>query len=154
LVLSTLRRLALLSLHREDESDDAELKLIAYGLACEVTTGKEFLIDKAGTITYMAPETLRNIAQYDSSVDMWALGVVACLLLTGHHPFGHTDEKETALHLRGETARRIRDELPELEGEHWTRVTTRERISAAALLQKKPGNQLNAAAALDHPVSR
>ena len=45
----------------------------------------------------MAPELWADHAkEYDSSVDMWALGVVAYMLLSGKRPFHHSDRKEKA----------------------------------------------------------
>lgn len=37
---------------------------------------------KLGTLLYMAPEIIRGAA-YDSKVDLWALGVLAYILLSG-----------------------------------------------------------------------
>ena len=39
------------------------------------------------------PSTARAQA-YDSSVDMWAIGVCAFMLLSGKRPFHHQDRKE------------------------------------------------------------
>ena len=39
-----------------------------------------------GTTTYMAPEIVSQKA-YDKSVDIWALGVIVYLILTGMAPF-------------------------------------------------------------------
>ena len=40
----------------------------------------------SGTASYMAPEQLRGEA-VDQRVDIWALGVTAAEMLSGHHPF-------------------------------------------------------------------
>ena len=46
--------------------------------------------DQIGTPSYMAPELWSDRAkEYDSSVDMWALGVVCYMLLSGKRPFHH-----------------------------------------------------------------
>jgi serine/threonine-protein kinase len=39
-----------------------------------------------GTLRYMAPEQLRG-EEVQHGADMWALGVIAYEMLTGHHPF-------------------------------------------------------------------
>ena len=48
----------------------------------------------AGTLTYMAPEVLTGRGEgglqgYTSACDMWSLGVVAYMLLSGRRPFHH-----------------------------------------------------------------
>ena len=50
------------------------------------------MLDKIGTPSYMAPELwMEDDKKYDSSVDMWALGVVCYMLLSGTRPFHHQD---------------------------------------------------------------
>lgn len=44
------------------------------------------LFDVCGTPEYMAPEVLQSHG-YDTSADMWSLGVLTCEMLTGQHPF-------------------------------------------------------------------
>ena len=39
-----------------------------------------------GTLRYMAPEQLRG-EEVQHGADMWALGVIAYEMVTGHHPF-------------------------------------------------------------------
>ena len=42
---------------------------------------------KVGTWTYWAPEQANKKTPYDQSVDMWSLGVVLFIMLSGRHPF-------------------------------------------------------------------
>ena len=42
-----------------------------------------------GTPAYIAPEMLEGTS-YGSSVDMWAIGIIAYILLTGTPPFAMT----------------------------------------------------------------
>ena len=41
-----------------------------------------------GTISYVAPEVLLE-QPYNNSVDLWSLGIIAFLLLSGSLPFDH-----------------------------------------------------------------
>ena len=56
----------------ENEAEDAELKLIDFGFACEIDSGREAMWDQLGTPSYMAPELWSSRPEYDSSVDMCA----------------------------------------------------------------------------------
>ena len=47
-----------------------------------------------GTFDYAAPEILEG-DEYDMSVDLWCLGVLAYELLVGKAPFYHISRKET-----------------------------------------------------------
>jgi len=39
-----------------------------------------------GTLTYMAPEVAQH-KPYTKSVDMWSIGIIMHMLITGKHPF-------------------------------------------------------------------
>lgn len=60
--------------------EDADIKLADFGLA---TVAKEdyMLKTSCGTLTYVAPEILRN-QPYGKAVDMWSLGVITYILLS------------------------------------------------------------------------
>jgi len=67
-----------------------EIKLIDFGLSCIVPENNE-LHDVVGTAYYMAPEVL--LRKYSQSCDIWSLGVVTFMMLTGRPPFcGEVDD--------------------------------------------------------------
>jgi len=65
------------------------LKLIDFGSAKFSTKSCEGAV--AGTLNYMAPEVLLNIRGArnicDKAVDIWSIGVLTYLLISGAHPF-------------------------------------------------------------------
>ena len=71
----------------------AELKMCDFGFAAMVTPEHEDLCGRMGTPTYMAPELWQRKAHYNSAVDMWAIGVLAYILLSGQRPFNDADMK-------------------------------------------------------------
>ena len=60
------------------------VRLIDFGLATAKRKG-EGLEVFAGTPMFMAPEVLEG--QYGTQGDMWSLGVLLYMLVSGHHPF-------------------------------------------------------------------
>jgi hypothetical protein len=70
---------------------DGSVRLADFGLSAEID-GTHGYLPPLGTSDYLPPErwsemlTERGIAVRESA-DIWALGVIACLLLTGHLPF-------------------------------------------------------------------
>jgi calcium-dependent protein kinase len=75
----------------ESSATDAKLKLIDFGTSRFVKQDKR-LKKAIGTCYYIAPEVLTG--DYDRKVDVWSLGVVLYIMLSGHLPFaGRTDEE-------------------------------------------------------------
>jgi len=70
---------------------DGSVRIADFGLSAELD-GTHGYLPPLGTSDYLPPErwsellTERGIAVRESA-DIWALGVIACLLLTGHLPF-------------------------------------------------------------------
>ncbi|XP_044748823.1 serine/threonine-protein kinase Sgk1-like [Coccinella septempunctata] len=56
--------------------------LADFGLVETLTTAQPLLTEPAGTMVYWAPEQ-RRLEPYDTSVDLWALGLVAVEVATG-----------------------------------------------------------------------
>jgi len=128
----------------EDEREDAELKLIDFGFARHVRPGSEVMHDQLGTPSYMAPELwAERSTPYDSSVDMWAIGVVAYMLLSGQRPFHHQDKHEKA--------RMIREDALRFPDKYWGHISAEAKDFCNKLMQKDSDLRLSASEAVKHP---
>jgi calcium-dependent protein kinase len=68
-----------------DTGPDSELKMIDFGLSKHFKFG-EVQHEAVGTPYTVAPEVIRG--SYDERCDVWAIGVITYLLLSGESPFG------------------------------------------------------------------
>ena len=68
----------------------AKLKIGDFALACQ--DEKSNVV--AGTPCYIAPEIISN-QPYDKRCDLWSLGVILFLLLSGELPFLHDEPYES-----------------------------------------------------------
>jgi calcium-dependent protein kinase len=67
------------------KAKDSDLKMIDFGLSKHFRKG-EVHHDAVGTPYTVAPEVIKG--SYDERCDLWAIGVLTFLLLTGDAPFG------------------------------------------------------------------
>lgn len=74
----------------EDRTEDSEICLIDFGLSKSYHGG--VMNEVLGTSYYVAPEVLRGC--YSLSCDLWGIGVIAYMLLSGLAPFGGEDDKQ------------------------------------------------------------
>tara|TARA_B110001452_G_scaffold92528_1_gene76282 strand:+ start:3387 stop:4490 length:1104 start_codon:yes stop_codon:yes gene_type:complete len=131
-----------------DGTDSNTVKLCDFGLSCELdASGKQETARLHGTVAYMAPEYLREEA-HGAAVDMWALGVVLYILLSGRHPFdpeGQADDPELATRIKaGEWA----------FGKHTQDVSDSAREIVRLLLEPSPPSRPTASQLLAHPWLR
>jgi len=75
----------------------SELKMIDFGLSKHFTFG-EVHHEAVGTPYTVAPEVIKG--SYDERCDVWAIGVITYLLLSGEPPFGGCGGPETLMQVR------------------------------------------------------
>ena len=75
-----------------DTSDDADVRIIDFCISRRIDVDEK-VNDRLGTIGYMAPEVLLG-QNYSFSADVWSIGIIAYLLLTGYLPFDDEEDKE------------------------------------------------------------
>jgi serine/threonine protein kinase len=68
------------------------VKLIDFGFSVLTNTPNQRLKVFCGTPSYMAPEITRKTDYEGRPVDMWALGVLLYVMLTGTFPFRGVSE--------------------------------------------------------------
>lgn len=119
---------------------DSVLKVADFGLSKE--SGKS-MQTVCGTPGYVAPEVVLG-KSYTSSVDMWSLGVIGYILLSGYEPF--YDE-------RGDTYifRKIVRGAYEFHSPWWDEVSDEAKDFIKNLLVLDPSRRFTAAKALKHP---
>ncbi|XP_064202163.1 serine/threonine-protein kinase 17A-like [Anguilla rostrata] len=79
------------------EAPLGDVRIVDFGLSRVVSGGQE-LREIMGTPEYVAPEIL-NYEPISTATDMWSIGVLAYVMLTGTSPFLGEDKQETFLNI-------------------------------------------------------
>ncbi|XP_025078236.1 calcium/calmodulin-dependent protein kinase type IV-like isoform X2 [Pomacea canaliculata] len=125
----------------ESMADDSKLKIADFGLAFVI--GPEVqMITVCGTPGYCAPEILKG-GRYTPAVDMWAIGVIAYILLCGYEPF-FAEEERTMF-------KKIIKCDYKLHEEYWGDISENAKDLVTSLLVLDPKRRMTAAQAMRHP---
>eukprot|EP00605_Chrysophyceae_sp_TOSAG23-4_P002825 GSChrysophyteH1.ASY1.ANO1.3110.1 assembled CDS len=116
---------------------DSNIKIVDFGFAT-LTDEQDKLNFLCGTQGYMAPEVLLD-RNYTTKCDMWAVGVVMYILLSGTMPFAINDNKSV---LNGAYS---------FPASRWANVSDSAKNLIGNLLTVDPSARLNAEGALQHP---
>lgn len=85
------RDLKLENILLQTEANDAPIKIADFGLSKCYAPG-DVLSTMCGSPQYVAPEILQMsdgvVDQYSPACDMWSVGVILFILLSGYSPFG------------------------------------------------------------------
>ncbi|NXG44706.1 MYLK protein, partial [Psilopogon haemacephalus] len=95
-----------------------------------------------GTPEFMAPEVVA-FEPVDFSTDMWSVGVICYILLSGESPFQGDSDLETLSNI---TAARL-----DFEEETFSEISQQAKDFISQLLQKDPRRRLSSSEALLHP---
>uniref|UniRef100_A0A674HLG3 Myosin light chain kinase, smooth muscle-like n=1 Tax=Taeniopygia guttata TaxID=59729 RepID=A0A674HLG3_TAEGU len=121
--------------------DSHWIKIIDFGLARKLAPGTPVKV-LHGTPEFMAPEVVA-FEPVSFSTDMWSVGVICYILLSGESPFQGDTDMET---LSNVTAAQW-----DFEEETFSEISQHAKDFISQLLQKEPCRRLPSAGALLHP---
>lgn len=119
---------------------DGEIKLIDFGLAYTKRKG-ESVHEIAGTPFYMAPEIL--MGDYSFPVDIWSLGVLLYILVSGYLPFYSED--------RDEVFEKIRQGKFHFDHKEFKSVSAECKDLISKMLVVNPRDRIKGKQVLEHP---
>ena len=75
-----------------EASDKGQIKIMDFGLS-KILGKKEKTVDGFGTLTFVSPEVLIR-KPYNKEIDIWSIGVILYLILSGDLPFDDEEDDE------------------------------------------------------------
>ncbi|XP_005092768.1 serine/threonine-protein kinase H1 homolog [Aplysia californica] len=121
---------------------DSKIMITDFGLSAMLKGPDNYMRTTCGTPEYIAPEILAR-KPYTCQVDLWAIGVITYILLSGTMPFD--DENRTRLY------RMIIKAKYSYAGEHWKDVSGLAKDFIDKTLVLDPNDRLTASQACKHP---
>ncbi len=118
------------------------IKLSDFGF-CNTREEGRFVFTPCGSPTYAAPEIYRN-APYTELVDIWSLGIVLYVMVTGCSPWGAQDSNQLDAGLRDKLAKGQYVPLPSSVSEDCANLVR-------MLVQPDPAKRISLKDALAHP---
>ncbi|CAN9492872.1 unnamed protein product [Ophioblennius macclurei] len=123
------------------DTTGTRIKIIDFGLASELEEGEPLMV-MHGTPEFVAPEVI-NYEPVGLETDMWSIGVICFILLSGESPFqGNSDAETLAL----VTAARF-----EFDQESFEDISEQAKDFISSLLKKDLSGRLSCTDALSHP---
>ncbi|XP_031783154.1 death-associated protein kinase related [Nasonia vitripennis] len=122
------------------EFPDCDVKLCDFGISRYISHGAD-IREILGTPDYIAPEVL-NYEPISLATDMWSVGVLLYVLLTGCSPFGGDSKQETFCNIS-----RCRLDFPD---DLFEEVSQEAQDLIRRLIVKNPSERLSASECLQH----
>jgi calcium-dependent protein kinase len=105
-----------------DKEMNNTIKIIDFGTAVKFDKEKELLKTRHGTSYYIAPEVIAE--SYNEKCDVWSIGVMLYILLSGLPPFNGKEDEEIM--------EKVKIGKYSLSGERWDAISS----EAKALIEK------------------
>ncbi|EGG22862.1 putative protein serine/threonine kinase [Cavenderia fasciculata] len=125
---------------------DLTIALSDFGLS-KILADDVFMKTTCGTPSYVAPEVLNNISNaptaYSEAVDMWAVGVIAYILLCGFPPFYSDDIRKLF-----ESILNASYDFPD---DYWKNISKEAKHFINCFLTVDPSKRYSAKMSLAHP---
>jgi calcium/calmodulin-dependent protein kinase I len=123
--------------------DATHIKIADFGMSKDISS-MGMLKTAVGTPSYIAPEIIQgvNSTAYDSGCDIWSIGVLCYVILSGYTPFwGETQD---------ELFCRITAAIFEFPSPEWDEISQQAKDFVTSLLTPNPSDRPSAEAALNH----
>lgn len=120
---------------------DSEIKIIDFGMSNKLEPGFRQLHSMVGTPYYLAPEVLSGT--YGKECDVWSLGVVMYVFLSGQQPFQGQELNQVF--------QRIVQADFSFEGPEWDPVSTSAKSLISLMIKANPHHRITIDQALKHP---
>ena len=128
----------------DNTTADDTVKICDFGLS--VALGRNgTLSEKQGTWAYWAPEMFAPVGTYGKQVDMWSLGVILYIILSGRHPFDSPGRSDAQMR------NCIQDAHVSFSHDAWAGVSSDAKELIQGLLRANPKQRLTAEELLVHP---
>jgi len=125
-----------------DSKDGQHLKLIDFGFS-KFCNPLSRMHTSCGTVHFVAPEVVdSSFPMYTSKCDVWSVGVITYVLLSGDTPFTARND--------GELRKNIIAGKVAVSGKAWKNVSSAAKDFVKSLLQVDPQKRLSTEAALRH----
>nr|XP_039260945.1 5'-AMP-activated serine/threonine-protein kinase catalytic subunit alpha-like [Styela clava] len=128
-------------LTKEGTHPETDIKLVDFGLSKYICHGLE-VREILGTPDYVAPEVL-NYEPISTSTDIWLLGVVTYVMLTGVSPFLGDTKQETLMN--------VTTAMLEFPPDLFDSLSPMCRDLITKMLQRQPCDRMTAKDAISHP---
>lgn len=126
---------------KDDNDPMGQIKVIDWGLS-GLFEGDDMMQTAVGSITYTAPEVLKRSVAYDTSCDLWSLGVLIYVVLCGKPPFWGSQQN---------ICNRILHASYPMSGSPWDQISDDAKDLIRNLLVVDPSDRLTINGVYQHP---